>query len=79
MNSNACGPFRITKPYWAGAGSPTLLDESPQSVSAFTHCTQLGGKDCEKKLPDDFVSPYQKCRRILLKYEIVAQNNINFN
>ncbi|XP_063904776.1 lysozyme 1-like [Zophobas morio] len=102
LNSNACGPFRITKPYWAGAGSPTLLDESPQSVSAFTHCTnlycsiktvqmfmtkherdcngdgiincddfaaihQLGWKDCEKKLPDDFVSPYQKCRSMLLK------------
>ncbi|XP_063904539.1 lysozyme-like [Zophobas morio] len=38
-NAAICGPFRITRPYWKGAGSPTIKDESPNSVSAFSHCT----------------------------------------
>ncbi|KAJ3646603.1 hypothetical protein Zmor_024184 [Zophobas morio] len=38
FNSKVCGPFRITKPYWEGAGSPTFLEESSNSTSAFTRC-----------------------------------------
>lgn len=33
-----CGPFRITWPYWADAGKPTINNESPDAPDAYAHC-----------------------------------------
>ncbi|KAK9675306.1 Destabilase [Popillia japonica] len=33
-----CGPFRITWPYWADAGKPTVKNESPDSATAYKNC-----------------------------------------
>ncbi|KAI4457188.1 destabilase-related [Holotrichia oblita] len=33
-----CGPFRITWPYWADAGKPTVNNEGPSSDTAYKNC-----------------------------------------
>ncbi|KRT81212.1 hypothetical protein AMK59_6095 [Oryctes borbonicus] len=33
-----CGPFRITWPYWADAGKPTVKNEGPDSATAYRNC-----------------------------------------
>nr|QPG92858.1 lysi [Lasioderma serricorne] len=35
---DVCGPFRITWPYWADGGKPTVNQESPDSQTAFRNC-----------------------------------------
>ncbi|XP_068085863.1 lysozyme, partial [Anabrus simplex] len=53
-----CGPFSISRIYWADAGRPVLPDDDPDRRESFQDCARVYG--CAKRVVKAYMAKYAK-------------------
>ena len=63
-------PLILKRLFWQDCNGDGIIN-----CDDFAAIHQLGKFDCEDALPSDFITTYQSCRSIIVKYEAVDDNN----